>query len=42
MLEKEILTILQYNVNKSRTRVIISLFESDDIIDYDILAIQKS
>ena len=35
--------MLQYNVNKLRLRVMISLFESDDIIiDYNILAMQKS
>lgn len=41
MLDKEPLSILQYNVNKSRTRVTIPLFESDGIINYDILVIQE-
>ena len=41
MLENQSLSILQYNVNKSRTKVMISLFETDDILDYDVIAVQE-
>lgn len=33
--------MLQHNVNKSRSRVMIPLFESEGITDFDILAIQE-
>ena len=42
MLENQTLFILQYNVNNSRTQIMISLFEIKDIENYDILVIQKS
>ena len=42
MLENNTLSILQYNVNNSKTKVMISLFETKDIEKYDILIIQKS
>ena len=35
------LTILQYNVYKKRVDTMISLFEDDYILNYDIIAIQK-
>ena len=41
MLKNQTLFILQYNVNNSRTQIMISLFEIKDIEDYDILIIQK-
>ena len=41
MLENSTLSILQYNVNNSRTQVMIPLFEPEGIEDYDILAIQE-
>jgi hypothetical protein len=41
MLENHTLSILQYDVNKSRSGVMIPLFESEGITDFDILAIQE-
>ncbi len=35
------LTLLQYNVNKSRDKVLIGLFEDPQLAKYDILAIQE-
>ena len=36
------LLILQYNINNSKTKTMISLFENEEIQKYDILTIQKS
>ena len=36
------MSILQYNVNNSKTQVMISMFETKNIAKYDILIIQKS
>lgn len=41
MIENDTLSILQYNVNNSRTQVMIPLFESEGIAEYDILLIQE-
>lgn len=41
MLEHQTISILQYNVNNSRTQVMIPLFETEGIENYDILAIQE-
>ena len=41
MFIKNILTILQYNVKKSRERIMISLFKNEKIKKYDVLTIQK-
>jgi hypothetical protein len=41
MLENQTLSILQYNVNNSRSKVMISLFESEGITYFDVLAIQE-
>ena len=42
MIENQSLVILQYNVNNFKSKIIISMFEIDDILNYDILIIQKS
>ena len=41
MIENQTLVILQYNVNNSRSKVMILMFEIEGILDYDILAIQE-
>jgi exonuclease III len=41
MIENRTLSILQYNVNNSRSKVMIPLFESERITNFDILAIQE-
>lgn len=41
MLVEPTLSILQYNVNKSRDKVMIPLFEQQNTLLYDILAIQE-
>ena len=41
MLAEPTLSILQYNVNKSRDKVMIPLFEHQNTFLYDILAIQE-
>ena len=41
MLNNNILSILQYNVNKSKIQIIISLFEIKNIEKYEVLIIQK-
>ena len=41
MLKNNIFSILQYNVNNSKIQIMISLFEFEDIENYDILIIQK-
>jgi len=41
MIEKQTLSILQYNVNNSRSKVMIPLFENEGFTDFDILAIQE-
>lgn len=41
MIENQSLAILQYNVNNSRSKVMIPMFETDGILNYDILAIQE-
>ena len=41
MLKNNTLSILQYNVNNSKTQIIISMFETKNIAKYDILIIQK-
>ena len=40
MLDNQTLSILQYNVEKSRAKVMIPLFESEGIQLYDVMAIQ--
>ena len=42
MSERTKLRILQYNVNKSRKNVMISLLQKKNIVNYDVLVIQKS
>ena len=42
MLKNQSLTILQYNVNNFKFKIIIFLFETKNIFDYDVLVIQKS
>ena len=42
MSERIELRILQYNVNKSRKNVMISLLQKKNIVNYDVLMIQKS
>ena len=42
MIENQTLFILQYNVNNFRAKVMISLFESENIQQYDVLIIQES
>jgi hypothetical protein len=41
MLENQTLSILQYNVNNSRSKVMIPLFESEGITNFDVLVIQE-
>ena len=41
MREKNELRILQYNVQKSRNKVMMTLFQERDIRDYDILMINE-
>ena len=41
MIENQTLSILQYNVNNSRAKVMIPLFESENIQQYVVLAIQE-
>jgi len=41
MLENRTLIILQYNVNKFKSKIIILLFKSKDITNFNILIIQK-
>ena len=38
---KQSLRILQYNVNKSRTKVLIGLLQDPEIASYDIIATQE-
>ena len=42
MTKNQSLTILQYNVNNFKSKIMISMFEIDDILNYDILIIQES
>ena len=42
MSERIELRILQYNVNKFRKNVMISLLQKKNIMNYDVLMIQKS
>ena len=42
MSERIKLRILQYNINKSRKNVMISLLQKKNIMNYDVLMIQKS
>ena len=39
---KNNLLILQYNINNSKTKTMISLLENEEVQKYDILTIQKS
>ena len=39
---KNNLLILQYNINNSRTKTMISLLKDEKVQKYDILTIQKS
>ena len=39
---KNNLLILQYNINNSRTRTMMSLLKDEKMQEYDILTIQKS
>ena len=39
---KNNLLILQYNINNSRTKTMISLLKDEEVQKYDILTIQKS
>ena len=39
---KNNLLILQYNINNSRTKTMISLLKNEKVQKYDILTIQKS
>ena len=38
---KNNLSILQYNINNNRTRIMILLLKDKDVQKYDILTIQK-
>ena len=42
MIENQSLIILQYNVNNFKSKIMISMFEIDDILNYDIFIIQES
>ena len=39
---KDNLLVLQYNINNSRTKTMISLLKKEKVQKYDILTIQKS